>query len=117
MDPFQLSPNRWRKSSSSLREEESGQEEMWLMVRDRLTDEDAVERLWEQISDNLAVLRRQNTGWDPLERGFMDLTEDLVVALTDSSGGRLHWLGQGRGGKDMMHFDWRSGTIRHGHRI
>lgn len=45
MDPFQLSPNRWRKSSLSRREEESGQEEMWLMVRDRLTDEDAVERL------------------------------------------------------------------------
>ena len=90
---------------------------MWLQVRGRLTDESAVERLWDQISDDREVLMRQNRGWDPLERGFIDLTEDLVVALTDSSGGRLHWLGQGRWGKDLMHFDWRSGTIRHGHRI
>jgi LAS superfamily LD-carboxypeptidase LdcB len=90
---------------------------MWLQVRGRLTDEDAVERLWDQISNDREVLMRQNRGWDPLERGFIDLTEDLVVALTDSSGGGLHWLGQGRGGKDLMHFDWRSGRIRHGHRI
>jgi len=90
---------------------------MWLQVRGRLTDEDAVERLWDQIADDREVLMRQNRGWDPLERGFIDLTEDLAVALTDSSGGGLHWLGQGRGGKDLMHFDWRSGRIRHGHRI
>ena len=90
---------------------------MWLQVRGQLTDEDAVERLWDQISDDREVLMRQNRGWDPLERGFIDLTEDLVVALTDSSGGGLHWLGQGRGGKDLMHFDWRFGRIRHGHRI
>ena len=82
-----------------------------------VTDEDVVERLWDQIADDQEVLMRQNRGWDPLERGFIDLTEDLVVALTDSSGGRLYWLGQGQRGKDLMHFDWRSGTIRHGHRI
>ena len=117
MNPSQLNPNHWKKSSSSLREDESGQEEMWLQVRGRLTDEDAVEHLWDRISDDREILMRQNRGWDPLERGFIDLTEDLVVALTDSSGGRLHWLGQGRGGKDLMYFDWRSGRIRHGHRI
>ena len=41
---------------------------MWLQVRGRLTDEDAVERLWDQISDDRLVLMRQNRGWDPLER-------------------------------------------------
>ncbi len=47
--------------------------------------------------------------------GFIDLTEDLVVALGSHAG--LVWGGQYRGGKDLMHFDWRNGTVRNNHRI
>jgi hypothetical protein len=47
--------------------------------------------------------------------GFIDLTQELMEALVTQAG--LFWGGQYRTGKDIMHFDWRSGTIRTNHRI
>lgn len=46
---------------------------------------------------------------DPAESGFMDLDRILVEALTQAG---LLWGGQYRGAKDIMHFDWREGTIK-----
>jgi hypothetical protein len=42
--------------------------------------------------------------------GFMDLAKNLVIALTAAG---LKWGGMYGGGKDIMHFDLRSGTVRH----
>ena len=42
--------------------------------------------------------------------GFMDLAKNLVVALSAAG---LLWGGQYRTGKDIMHFDLRTGTVRH----
>jgi len=47
--------------------------------------------------------------------GFIDLSQQLLEAMVGHAG--LTWGGQYRRGKDMMHFDWRSGTIRTRHRI
>jgi len=60
------------------------------------------------------TLRREFAARDPAA-GFIDLPEDLVVALGRHGG--LLWGGQYQGGKDIMHFDWRGGTIRNGHRV
>lgn len=46
----------------------------------------------------------------PERTGYMDLPEELVVALVDQAG--MTWGGQYRQAKDMMHFDYRSGSIR-----
>ncbi len=45
---------------------------------------------------------------DPAKGGFMDLSRELVEVLV---GAGLTWGGTYRGGKDIMHFDLRSGTI------
>jgi D-alanyl-D-alanine carboxypeptidase len=42
--------------------------------------------------------------------GFMDLAKNLVVALTAAG---LLWGGRYQTGKDIMHFDLRTGTVRH----
>ncbi|HSK96073.1 MAG TPA: hypothetical protein VK891_05595, partial [Euzebyales bacterium] len=42
--------------------------------------------------------------------GFMDLARSLVVALVSAG---LLWGGMYRTGKDIMHFDLRTGTVRH----
>jgi hypothetical protein len=39
----------------------------------------------------------------------MDLAKELVVALMNAG---LLWGGEYPGAKDMMHFDWRGGTIK-----
>ena len=54
-----------------------------------------------------------NNPRDPMA-GFIDLSADLVEALGNRA--RLYWGGQYQGGKDMMHFDWRGGTVRTRHR-
>jgi hypothetical protein len=46
----------------------------------------------------------------PQTGGYMDLGKELVVALIDAAG--LLWGGEYVGAKDMMHFDWRGGTIK-----
>ena len=46
---------------------------------------------------------------DPAQGGFMDHDKRLVEAL-ESAG--LYWGGQYNTAKDIMHFDWRNGTIR-----
>ncbi len=51
---------------------------------------------------------------DPVD-GFIDLSAALVEAFVDHAG--LTWGGQYRTGKDIMHFDWRGGTVRTTHRI
>ncbi|MBW3664440.1 MAG: hypothetical protein KY469_15170 [Actinobacteria bacterium] len=42
--------------------------------------------------------------------GFMDLSKTLVLALAEAG---LVWGGKYRTGKDIMHFDLRSGTVAH----
>ena len=56
------------------------------------------------------------TGRGPRDprNGFTDLTTELVSPLTGAAG--LTWGGQYNTGKDLMHFDWRRGTIRNHHR-
>jgi hypothetical protein len=45
----------------------------------------------------------------PQKTGYMDLAKELVVALMNAG---LYWGGEYPGAKDMMHFDWRRGTIK-----
>jgi hypothetical protein len=45
----------------------------------------------------------------PQKGGYMDLGKELVVALMNAG---LLWGGEYTGEKDMMHFDWRGGTIK-----
>ena len=65
------------------------------------------------IEDDLARLRKTDT-WrrgDPTKT-MMSLDKDLVLALTNAG---LTWGGMYRrpeNGRDLMHFDWREGTIR-----
>lgn len=63
---------------------------------------------------NDPALRNEFAGRDRAA-GFIDLSADLVEAIGRQAG--LLWGGQYDGGKDLMHFDWRGGTIRHSHRI
>lgn len=59
-------------------------------------------------------------GTDTWKRGdptktMMSLEKDLVLALTHPDGGGLLWGGtysENAGGKDIMHFDWRGGSIQ-----
>lgn len=67
-----------------------------------------------QDEDLLADMAMSNGAQRPLEGGFMDLSSALVHALTGPAG--LYWGGQYRRAKDLMHFDWRSGTIRNNDR-
>ncbi len=46
----------------------------------------------------------------PDQTGYMDLAKELVLALTKEGG--LLWGGTYGGAKDMMHFDYRDGSIR-----
>jgi murein DD-endopeptidase MepM/ murein hydrolase activator NlpD len=62
----------------------------------------------------LADMQMTGSGPRPLELGFMDLSEQIVMALTGPAG--LFWGGEYGSGKDLMHFDWRMGTIRDRHR-
>jgi len=48
---------------------------------------------------------------DPAE-GIMRLDRRLVMALVNQ--GQLRWGGQWTTSKDIMHFDWRGGTIKEG---
>jgi hypothetical protein len=59
--------------------------------------------------------RRNIRHWDfehhtsPQTGGYMDLPKELVEALVRAG---LLWGGSYGGAKDIMHFDWRGGTIR-----
>jgi hypothetical protein len=93
-----------------------------LSARGLPTDDATVERWLEQINDDYsnAALRADFATTDPSNprdpaAGFIDLTADLVEALGNRAG--LYWGGQYSTGKDIMHFDWRQGTIRTNHRI
>jgi hypothetical protein len=46
---------------------------------------------------------------DAAKTGIMDLPKEVVGALVSAG---LSWGGAYAGGKDIMHFDWRRGTIR-----
>ena len=65
------------------------------------------------IEDDLARLRKTDT-WrrgDPTKT-MMSLDKDLVLALTNAG---LTWGGMYKrpeNGRDLMHFDWREGTIQ-----
>lgn len=67
---------------------------------------------WKQriATDKLVI-----TPWDfmyhtePEKTGYMDLARELIEALAGDAG--LLWGGAYGGAKDMMHFDWRKGTI------
>jgi hypothetical protein len=67
---------------------------------------------WKQrIKDDKTLI----TPWDfmhhkaPEKTGYMDLGKELIEALAGDGG--LLWGGGYGGAKDMMHFDWRNGTI------
>ena len=67
---------------------------------------------WKQrIADDKVLIKP----WDfmhhksPEKGGYMDLGQELVEALVED--GKLLWGGSYGGAKDMMHFDWRGGTI------
>lgn len=67
---------------------------------------------WKQrIKDDKTLI----TPWDfmhhkaPEKTGYMDLGKELIEALAGDAG--LLWGGAYGGAKDMMHFDWRNGTI------
>jgi hypothetical protein len=86
----------------------SGPEEVQAAVRQIAADyEDP------QLRRDFATNDRANPR-DPAA-GFIDLTAELVEALAGRAG--LYWGGQYRTGKDIMHFDWRQGTVRTHHRI
>lgn len=71
----------------------------------------------EADAQNPALLAdMEMTGAGPRDptAGFMDLGPALVTALTGPAG--LTWGGQYSEAKDMMHFDWRGGTVRNHHR-
>lgn len=78
-------------------------------------DNDRVDEILAQINRDYGNLRRRNRGWDPARTEFMDLSLELVSALCDVAG--LYWGGQLSRGADLMHFDWRSGSIGPGDRI
>jgi hypothetical protein len=65
------------------------------------------------IEDDLAKLKKTDT-WkhgDP-GKSMLSLDKDLVLALTRAG---LTWGGMyqpAKAGRDLMHFDWRSGTIQ-----
>ena len=65
------------------------------------------------IEDDLAKLKKTGT-WkhgDP-GKSMLSLDEDLVLALTKAG---LTWGGMyqpAKAGRDLMHFDWRGGTIQ-----
>jgi len=58
---------------------------------------------------------KATTGFDfgkhakPKEVGYMDLTEDLIVAMNAAG---LTWGGTYRFAKDIQHFDWRGGSMQ-----
>ena len=63
------------------------------------------------ISEDRSLIKN----WDfmyhkaPQTGGYLDLGKELVVALMDAG---LLWGGEYGKEKDMMHFDWRGGTIQ-----
>lgn len=93
-----------------------------LAARGLPTDDEAVAQRMVQIQNdyNNSDLLEDFATWDPdnprdRAAGFIDLTPELVEALGNRA--RLSWGGRYTRGKDIMHFDWRRGTIRIGHRI
>jgi hypothetical protein len=93
-----------------------------LEARGLPTDDEAVAQRMAQIQNDYTNtdLLRDFATTDPQNprdqaAGFMDLTPELIEALGNQAG--LYWGGQYGTGKDMMHFDWRRGTVRAGHRI
>ena len=65
-------------------------------------------------ADLLSDMQMTGGAQRALSSGFTDLTTELVSSLTGAAG--LYWGGEYRTGKDLMHFDWRQGTVRNRHR-
>jgi hypothetical protein len=59
--------------------------------------------------------RDQIGNWDfgnaphPEDTGYLDISRDIVEALVTAG---LTWGGTYNKAKDIMHFDWRDGTIQ-----
>jgi hypothetical protein len=63
-----------------------------------------------QVKDRIEGTRGEFSGHRaPGTHGFMDLSRELVLAL---AGAGLNWGGMFNTGKDIMHFDLRTGTVR-----
>lgn len=79
-----------------------------------------VEQIYNQIeadatnTDLLGDMEMTGIGPRPLTDGFIDLSAQLVEALSNHA--NLYWGARYQTGKDIMHFDWRNGTIRTHHR-
>ena len=86
------------------------------------TGDETIEQWLAQINNDFAnpslmsdlAMTGAGTNRDPAA-GFIDLSAQLVEALSGQAG--LFWGGQYQSGKDLMHFDWRRGTIRTNHRV
>lgn len=91
-----------------------------LASRGQAQDAARIQQVFDQIeadATNQALLNDMEmtgAGPRPLTSGFIDLSEQLVEAFSNQAG--LFWGAQYRTGKDIMHFDWRRGTIRDSHR-
>ena len=76
---------------------------------------DAHDLAWwrDRIAKDKALLFKWDfqPGATPEQRGYMDLHKELVLALTEDAG--LLWGGTYKGAKDIMHFDYRGGPIKH----
>lgn len=72
-----------------------------------------VELLIAQITNDYNFLRKKAGIRNP-ELGFMNLNQHIVQALVKN--GNLRWGATFKAGKDIMHFDYRSGTIKEKHR-
>lgn len=93
-----------------------------LTARGLPTDTETVDRWMRQITADYQnttlqgefATPRGSPDRDPAA-GFIDLSQELVEALTGRAG--LTWGGAYARGKDIMHFGWRQGTVRTGHRV
>lgn len=83
------------------------------LVEARLAAGDTNDLAWWKT--RIRTDRDQIGNWDfgnaphPEDTGYLDISRDIVEALVTSG---LTWGGTYNKDKDIMHFDWRSGTIQ-----
>ena len=103
------------KTYLSLRLDENKDElEKLVKARQDAGDQRTVDDWKKLIETNYEAIKNKGD-WqghtDPAVGGFMDLNKLLVIALTRAE---LSWGGSysGADGKDIMHFDWRGGSLK-----
>jgi hypothetical protein len=96
----------------SLADNLEGSELAQLVLQARSAGYDHPLEWWQKwIKTDRSVIKY----WDfpnhpaPWRKGYMDLPRDLVIALAEAG---MLWGGVYNGAKDIMHFDYRGGTIK-----